>query len=82
MSESDKLTHPADIYLFKDNNRNTRKRYETCSKLIINTVEQRQRRCLGVFINFKHFTPFSSVSIANLEQVNVSWAFIEKTLNK
>ena len=29
-------------------------------------------RCSGVFIvNFKHFTPCSSVSIANIEQVNV-----------
>ena len=30
---------PADIYLVKVNNRNTRKRCEICSKLIINTAE-------------------------------------------
>ena len=42
------------IYLFKANNRNTRKRCEICSKLTIKTPEQRQRRCSGVFIvNFE-----------------------------
>ena len=30
---------PANIYLFKVNNRNTRKRRETCSKLTIKTSE-------------------------------------------
>ena len=31
----------ANIYLFKANNRNTRKRYEICSKLTIKTPERR-----------------------------------------
>ena len=41
----------------------------TCSKLTIETLEK------GVFIvNFEHiFTPFSSVSVVDIEQVNVSW---------
>ena len=43
----------ANIYLFKVNNKNTRKRCEICSMLTIKT-------------------PFSSVSIIDLEQVNVS----------
>ena len=32
---------PANIYLFKFNCRNTRKRYEICPKLTINTIENR-----------------------------------------
>ena len=38
---SDRST-PANIYLFKVNNRNTRKRSKICSKLTIKTSEQRQ----------------------------------------
>ena len=34
--------YPANIYLFKVNNRNTRKRYEMSSKLTIKTPERRQ----------------------------------------
>ena len=49
--------YPANIYLFKVNNRNTRKRSEINSKLTIKTYS----------------TPFSSVSIVEFEQVNVSW---------
>ena len=61
---------PANINLFKVNNRNTRKRCEICSKL---TIKTRPRS--GVFIvNFEHnFTPFSSVSTVDFEQVNVNW---------
>ena len=39
---------PAKIYLFKVNNRNTRKRYEICSKLTIETPEQ--CHCLSPWI--------------------------------
>ena len=52
-----KEQEPANIYLFKANNRNTIKRFEKCSKLTIKT-------------------PFSSVSIVEFEQVNVSWGRI------
>ena len=46
---------PADIYLFNFGNRNTRKRWEICSKLTIKTTERRQRRRFGIFIvNFEH----------------------------
>ena len=34
---------PANIYLFKVNNRNTRKSCEICSKLTIKTPERRQQ---------------------------------------
>ena len=63
---------PADICLFKVKNGNTRKKYEIYSKLTLKTPE---RRLSGVFIvNFEPIsTPFSSVSIIDFEQVNVSW---------
>ena len=53
----------ANIYLFKVNNRDTRKRCEICSKLTIKTPER--RHWLWIY-----FIPFSTVAI---EQVNVSW---------
>ena len=34
--------YPINIYLFKVNNRNTKKRWEVCSKLPINTPERRR----------------------------------------
>ena len=48
---------PAGIYMLKVNNRNTRTRYEICSKLTIKTPERR------------YFTPCSSVSIVNVDHV-------------
>ena len=47
-------------YMFKVNNRNTRTRCEICSKLTICQL-------------WTHFTPCSSVSIVNFEQVNAGW---------
>ena len=45
------IKYPAKIYLFKVNNRNTRKKSEICSKLTIKTSERR------VFIvNFEHIS--------------------------
>ena len=52
-------------YMFKGNNRNTRKRCEICLKLTIKIPER-------IFIeHISHF--FSSVSIVNFEQVNAGW---------
>ena len=48
---------PAGNHMFKVNNRNTRTRYEICSKLAIKTP---------------YFTSCSSVSIVNIEQVYCS----------
>ena len=45
-----KSHYPANIYLFKVNNRNTRKRCCICSKLTIKTPERRHWRRTGVFI--------------------------------
>ena len=51
--------YPANIYLFKVNNRNTIKCFEICSKLAIQTPERPQCRCSGVFIaNFNIFQNF------------------------
>ena len=36
------IQNPAGNYMFKVNNKNTRKRCEICSKLTIKTPEQRQ----------------------------------------
>ena len=60
------LIIPAKIYLFKVNNRNTRRKCKICSKLTIKTPE-RHHWCRS------YFTPFSRVSIVDFEQVNTSW---------
>ena len=69
-----KTSQPA-FTCFKLNNRNTRTRCEICSKLIIKTPERRHWRRCGVFIIklWTYFTPCSSVSIVDFEQVNAGW---------
>ena len=60
------------IYLFRVNNSNTRKRCEICSKL---TIMSLQRRSTVRIVNFGYisylFTPFSNVSTVDFEQSNV-----------
>ena len=54
---SPRYRKPADIYLLKVNNRNTREKCEICSKLTIKIPEQRQWRRSGIFIvNFEHIS--------------------------
>ena len=66
--------YPAKSYLLKVNNKNNRKKCEICSKLIIKTPE---RRSVVFIINFEHISHlFTSVSIADFEQANVSWDLI------
>ena len=68
------LPNPANIYLFKFNNRSLRKRCESCSKLTIKIPEPRYRCRSGfllLLLNIFHI--FSSVSIVTFEQVNVYW---------
>ena len=66
---------PADIYLLKVNNKNTRTRCKICSKLTIMTPERRKWRCFGVFIVklWTYFTPCSCVSIVIFEHVIAGW---------
>ena len=46
---------PANIYLFKFNNRHTRRRCEICSKLTIKTQKRRRWLRSDVFnVNFEH----------------------------
>ena len=48
---------PADNYIFKVNNRNTRTKCEICSKLTIKIPERRHWRRCGIFIvNFEHIS--------------------------
>ena len=60
------------LYLFKDNNRNTRKGCEIYSKLTVKTPEQRQWSRSGVFIvNFEKISHLFRVSIIDFIQVSV-----------
>ena len=53
---------PVGIYLLINNNRNTRTRFEICSKLTIKTPERRQWCRSGVFIvNFEHISHLALV---------------------
>ena len=63
---------PAGIYLLKVNTRNTRTKFEVCSKLSTKTPE-RCRRLSGVFIvSFEHISHLDS-HIVNFEQINAGW---------
>ena len=75
-----RIIFPPNIYLFKVNNKNSRKKVWICSKLKIKTPERHQWRRSGAFIvnltpltYLTYLTPFSSVSIVDFEQVNASW---------
>ena len=49
--------YPDNIYLFKINNRNARKRCEICSELTIKTPERRHwRRSRAFVVNFEHIS--------------------------
>ena len=62
--------NPANIYLLKVNNRNTRKRCEICLKSTIKTPERPQWRLFVVFnVNFEHIS-------------HLFLAFLLLTLNK
>ena len=65
---------PANKYMLKVHNKNTRKRCEICSKFTIKTPERLHWLRSGVFIvNFERISIFSSVPIVNFEQVIVCW---------
>ena len=61
------------IYLFKVNNTTTRKRCQIPSKLIVKTPNDVYHVVLiFLLLTWTYFTPFSSASIVDFEQVNVS----------
>ena len=49
---------PTNIYLFKVNNINTRKRCEICSKLTIKTELRELHRSGIIIVNFEHISTF------------------------
>ena len=65
---------PAGIYLLKVNKRNTRTRCEICSKLTINN--RPPGVVLVYLLTLTYFTPCSSVSFVNFQQVNAGWDII------
>ena len=69
---------PANIYLSKVSNRNT-KRCERCPKLTIKILVPHQwRRSLVFNVNFEHISCFFLVFyIVDFEQVNISWVLSE-----
>ena len=61
------------------NNKNTRKRRETCSKLMIKTPERPQWHHSSIFIaNFKHishvFPRFAHISTSQLANFSANWS--------
>ena len=57
------------IYMPKVNNRNTKTRFEICSKLTIKTLEERRWRRSSVFtVNSKYIS--HRISIVDFEHVN------------
>ena len=67
------LTQAGNIYLFKFNNRNTRKKFKICSKLTIKTPERRHWCHSGVFfVNFEHIPHLFLVFLL----LNLNWFFL------
>ena len=69
-------SHSAGISLLKVNSRNTRTRYEICSKLTIKKPERCQWRCSGFFIvNFEHISHLVALFLlfVNFENAIASW---------
>ena len=60
---------PADIYLLKVDDMNTRKRCEICSKLTIKTLEWRKAL-------FKHILHLALVLIVNFKNVKAGWVYV------
>ena len=70
-----KSIFPANIYLFRVSNRNTRKTCEICSKLTIKMpAEPRKwRRSGGFTSNFEHISHGFLAFFVDFEQASVSW---------
>ena len=67
------MDNPTNIYLFQVNNRSTIKRCKICLKLTVKAPERRQDAVLVFLLLILNiFYTSSSVSIVDVEQVNVS----------
>ena len=76
------IIRSANIYLFKVNSRNTRKRCEICSNL----TKKHQNNVIDVVLVFfcylrTYFTLLSGVCTVDFEQVNVSWEIKQSELD-
>ena len=71
----DTLANTANIYLFKINNRITRKRPDVCSMLTIKLPERRHWEYSGEYslLILNYFTPFLNFSVVDFKQANVCW---------
>ena len=60
--------HPANIYLFKVNNRNIKK---------LSVIRNNENTMVLVFLllTLTYFAPFSGASVVYFEQVSVSWVY-------
>ena len=70
-----KLATPGNVYLFKGNSENTRKRKKYVRNMFkVDDKDTRSTpfRCLYCLLRI-YFTPFSSVPTVAFEQVNVCW---------
>ena len=68
------LSFPTNNYLFKFNNRNSRKSYEICSELTIKTPERGHWRNFRVFIvNLEHISYLFLMFIVDFEQLAACW---------
>ena len=67
---------PANIYLFKFSNRDTRKKCEVCSKLTIKTPERRHGRRFGVsVVNFEHISRLM-LNLSRYLFARIAWKII------
>ena len=70
------IFNSADTYLFKLRNTTIRTISEICSKLILETIEQRQWRRSDIFsVNFEQISHIADVSFVYFEQVNSGWKY-------
>ena len=67
--------------MFKVNNRNTRTRFEICSKLTIKTPERRQWRRSGLcIVNLEHISHFVLEILMLTLNIIAGWAYFVKHL--
>ena len=66
------LPNPANISLFKINNRSTRKRSDICSKLTIK-IPDIEFVLVTLSLTLNYFRPSPNFPIVDFEQVNICW---------
>ena len=73
--------NPADVHLFKVNNKSTRTRREICSKLTIKIPERRHCRFGVLIVNFEHISHLVLVfPLLTLNMQFPAWKLIHDSL--